>query len=64
MENRLSLLRRAKGLTQGEVAHQAGISPATVSRVERSAGTVRVGTLRRLCAAVGRAEEIFFEEGV
>lgn len=62
MENRLGPLRRAKGLTQREVAHHAGISPTTVSRVERSAGTVRVGPLRRLCAAVGRAGEIFFED--
>lgn len=64
MENRLGSVRRARGLTQREVAHRAGVSPATVSKVERSAGTVRVGTLRHLCAAVGRAEEIFFEGGV
>lgn len=64
MENRLGKLRRAAGLTQREVARRVGLSPATVSRLERSEGVTRVGTLRRLCAAMGKAEEIFFARDV
>lgn len=59
MENRLRALRRERGLMQRELADRIGLSPATVSRLERSAGVTRVGTLQRLCAALGGAEGIF-----
>ena len=42
--------RRARGLTQGETAIQAGISQPTVSKVERGESSVSLNTLLRLLA--------------
>jgi transcriptional regulator with XRE-family HTH domain len=45
-------LRRARGLTQAELALQAGVLPKTVSAIENSVGHVLVGTLMRCISAL------------
>ena len=51
---RLRQLRRQHGLSQEHLAAKAGISPATVARLERTPRTTcRSRTLSRLAAALG-----------
>lgn len=50
---RLRHLRRQRGLTQEQLADQAGISPATVARLERQPiAPCRSRTLGRLATAL------------
>ncbi|HUY45524.1 MAG TPA: ATP-binding protein [Streptosporangiaceae bacterium] len=52
--HRLRHLRRQHGLTQAELAAKAGMSPATVARLERQpCASCRGRTLTRLAAALG-----------
>ena len=46
--------RRALGLTQTEVAERMGTSQSAVARLEAQAADVRVSTLERYAAALGR----------
>lgn len=46
--------RRALGLSQTEVAARMGTSQSAVARLESAAGDVRLSTLERYAAAVGR----------
>ena len=46
--------RRALGLSQTEVAARMGTSQSAVARLEAAAGDVRLSTLERYAAAVGR----------
>lgn len=48
--------RQKQGLTIYQVAKKAGVSPPTVSRIERGASTTP-GTAERLAKAVGISEE-------
>jgi transcriptional regulator with XRE-family HTH domain len=51
---RLRRSRNQRGLSQDQLASQAGISPATVARLERQpAAPCRCRTLGRLAAALG-----------
>jgi transcriptional regulator with XRE-family HTH domain len=51
---RLRRLRRQRGLSQEQLAGRAGISPATVARLERQpAAPCRTRTLGRLATALG-----------
>ena len=51
---RLRELRRRRGLTQAELARQAGLSAATVARLEHGTrAPCRGRTLARLAAALG-----------
>jgi DNA-binding XRE family transcriptional regulator len=51
---RLRRLRRQRGLSREQLAGLAGISPATVARLERQcAASCRSRTLGRLAAALG-----------
>ncbi len=52
--HRLRHLRRQRGLSQEQLAGRAGISPATVARLEREpAAPCRCRTLGRLARALG-----------
>ena len=52
--HRLRDLRRQRGLSQEQLAARAGISPATVARLERQpAAPCRSRTLGRLAVALG-----------
>jgi transcriptional regulator with XRE-family HTH domain len=50
--------RRAAGLSQAEVADRMGTSQPAVARVEAGAVDVRLSTLERYAAAVGRRLEL------
>jgi len=59
------LLRKIRGLTQSQVAQNAGVSQADVSRSETHTGSVRLATLIRIAeeygvslAALAEAESI------
>lgn len=49
--DRIRALRESKGWTQEDLANEAGIGTATVSRLERGIIEPRVETLRALCDA-------------
>jgi transcriptional regulator with XRE-family HTH domain len=44
--------RKAKGWTQEDLAHESGLTPVQVSRVERGVREIRLTTLMRLLAAL------------
>lgn len=46
-------MRRARGLTQTELADIARLSPDTVRRVERGSFSPSLATIRRLCGGLG-----------
>jgi transcriptional regulator with XRE-family HTH domain len=54
--------RRAAGLSQAEVAVRMGTSQPAVARVEAGSGDVRLSTLERYAAAVGRRLELRLEQ--
>lgn len=51
LADRIRTLRESKGWTQEDLAHEAGIGTATVSRLERGIIEPRAVTLRALCDA-------------
>lgn len=46
-------LRKAKGLTQEAVAHGAGLTPGSLSRIERAQTNPTWTTVERLARALG-----------
>ena len=51
---RLRQLRRQRNLSQADLGYQAGISPATITKLERhSSSPCRCRTLARLARALG-----------
>lgn len=44
--------RKAKGWTQEELAHESGLAPVQVSRIERGVREIRLTTLVRLLTAL------------
>lgn len=57
----LSARRNARGWSQEELAHRAGISVSAVQKIENNADpNPRLETIRKLCSALEcAAEEIF-----
>lgn len=54
--HRLRQLRRQQGLSQEQLAHQAGMSLTTIARLERQGRqSCRTRTLARLAAALGQS---------
>ncbi len=49
----LKKLRVLNALTQAELAHEAGLTPAAVARIERNEAEPRMTTLRKLAEALG-----------
>lgn len=49
---RLAALRESRGLTQDELAHQAGVSEKTVSRLENGRNDPELDTLRKFAKAL------------
>jgi transcriptional regulator with XRE-family HTH domain len=50
----LVILRRSAGLSQTEVAARMGTSQSAVARLEAGQGDLRVSSLERYAAALGR----------
>lgn len=50
--NNLYKVRKAKGLTQAEVAEKADLSDRTYADVERGSVTMRVDSLLKICKAL------------
>jgi DNA-binding XRE family transcriptional regulator len=49
--------RRAAGLSQAELARQAGVRPETLNRIERGRTTPDFATVRKLVVAMNAAEQ-------
>lgn len=50
--NNLYKVRKAKGLTQAEVAEKAEISDRTYADIERGSVTMRIDSLLKICSAL------------
>jgi HTH-type transcriptional regulator / antitoxin HipB len=50
----LQLAREDAGMTQQQVAERLGTKKSAISRIENSAGDIRLSTLQRYAEAVGR----------
>lgn len=50
----LQLAREDAGMTQEQVAQRLGTKKSAISRIENSAGDMRLSTLQRYAEAVGR----------
>ena len=50
--NNLYKVRKAKGLTQAEVAEKADLSDRTYADIERGSVTMRVDSLLKICTAL------------
>lgn len=49
----LRALRQVRGLTRAELARQAGVSPATITRLETGQRLASIRILRQLAPALG-----------
>ena len=49
----IAAARKARKLSQADVAHSIGIRQGTVSEIERGKDTARIGNVLRLIVAVG-----------
>jgi DNA-binding XRE family transcriptional regulator len=56
LAEKLARRRRVAGLSQAELARQAGIRPETLNRIERGRTTPDFATIRKLVVAIGAAE--------
>ncbi|HZN73174.1 MAG TPA: helix-turn-helix domain-containing protein [Micromonosporaceae bacterium] len=55
--------RQASGLSQAEVAERMGTSQPAVARLEGGTVDIRLSTLERYAAAIGRRIELRLEDG-
>ncbi len=55
--------RTALGWTQAELAARAGVSRATVARIERGEWSLTLATLQRVAAVLGQQLEVGLVEG-
>lgn len=53
--------RKAKGWTQEELAHESGLAPVQVSRIERGVREIRLTTLVRLLAALDASPDLLLD---
>jgi transcriptional regulator with XRE-family HTH domain len=53
LADRLILERARRDWSQEDLAREAGISPATVAKLEKGRGSIRVRTLYKIAAALG-----------
>ena len=50
--SKLRAIRAMRNITQADLAHKAGISPAAVAQFETGKRELRTDTVRKLCAAL------------
>ena len=60
---RVRALRNEAGLTQAEIAEAAGITPESMSRIERGRLSPSTDLVTRLAAAIGVVPGALFERG-
>lgn len=61
--NKLLAIRKRLGLTQAELAEQAGLSGRTYADIERGTVNMRIETFLRICSVLGvTPNEILTEE--
>ena len=53
VSERLGILRGQRGLTQGQLAEQAGIDRKTINRIENGHFSPSMDTFFRICGALG-----------
>ncbi len=51
-------IRQEQGLTQSEAAERAGLKQQAISRLEKAASNIQLGTLQRYLGALGYSIEI------
>jgi DNA-binding XRE family transcriptional regulator len=51
-------IRQEQGLTQREAAERAGLKQQAISRLEKAASNIQLGTLQRYLGALGYSMEI------
>jgi transcriptional regulator with XRE-family HTH domain len=62
--DRLARLRRAKGITQKDLASSVGLNQAQIHRYEKGLAEPSMSALKRLAVALGvTIDELVFEEG-
>lgn len=54
-------LRRARDVTQDQLAKRSGLSADTIRRVEHGSFSASIGTLRKLCMGLGITPSTLFE---
>lgn len=65
MENRLTVIRAERKLSQAELAEKAGISRTTLSQIENEKATPDGETIAKLVRALGMpAGDIFLALGI
>jgi len=57
-------LRKVKGLTLQQVAHEAGISVGYLSQIERNQSKLPIGVLKKICDVLGVHMNWFFQVNV
>jgi DNA-binding XRE family transcriptional regulator len=60
MSNRVKLLRKQLGLTQRQLANQAGISQQQIQRIEAGLSTAKLDTATKICEALGKPMNTVF----
>lgn len=51
--NKLKAIRALRGVTQADLARQAGVSPTAIAEYETGKRDLRADTVRKLCDALG-----------
>ena len=61
--NKLYVIRKQKGLTQAQVAEEAGLSDRTYADIERGGVNMRIESVLKICEALGiTPNDIFVED--
>lgn len=61
--NKLYAIRKQKGLTQAQVAEEAGLSDRTYADIERGSVNMRIESVLKICEALSiTPNDIFLEE--
>ncbi len=63
LSDELAARRRELGLSQTEVAARMGTSQSAVARLEAGLGDIRLSTLERYAAALGRHIDVRLHDG-
>ena len=63
MKNTIRERRKARGLSQEELARQCGVSRQTINAIEKGEYNPTINLCRAICKALGKTlDELFWEE--